>query len=137
MNTSDLDQFSKQLLRMAKEQIPRERKKLLKKEAEKLKKRTLNKAQGIKDKKSGNCYKGIKISSVYSNGGCDSIDVYVDSEEAYLVEHGYRQMAEDGSEKNFVEGCNIFEKAKNEFESEFESDCEEFMSDTIIGGIVK
>lgn len=137
MDTSDLDQFSKDLLKMANEQLPRESRKFLQKEAEKLKKKTLNKVQSLTDNKTGDCYKEIKTSNVYSDGGRNnnSIKVYVDSEEAYSIEYGYRQVSEDGSESSFVEGKNIFEKTKNEFQSEFESDCDEFLSDTILGGL--
>lgn len=139
INTSELDAFSRELLEMANNELPKESKKFLRTEATKLRKKTLDKAKSLTNKQTGNYYKGIKKGKVYhyKDKKNNSIRVYGRSPHAHLIEYGHRQVSKNGVESGFVEGKHVFEKAKNEFESEFNSDCEKFISDVVVEGLSK
>ena len=163
IDTSELDGFAQDLLRMANDELPTESKKFLRQEATKLRKKTLNKAKSLTNKQTGNYYKGIKKGKVYhyKDKKNNSIRVYGGSSHAHLIEYGHRQVVNPpkegkvapigngnfaqgvrpgrgiGTETGFVEGLNVFEKAKDEFESEFNSDCEEFIQNVVLEGLSK
>ena len=139
IDTSDLDDFAKQLLNMAAVELPKESRKFLKDEGNKLRKKTLNKAKSLANKKSGNYYKGIKRGKVYhfKDKKNNSVRVYGGSPHAHLIEYGHRKVTKDGKEVGYVEGKHVFEKSKNEFESEFNKDCEKFIDDVVLEGLTK
>lgn len=133
IDTRDLDDFAKSLLDFAGSEMAKQSKKFLQKEGNKLKRKTLSKAKSLTNKKTGNYYAGIKRGKVYSYGdkNNNSVRVYGSSPHAHLIEYGHRQVTKDGKEVGFVEGKNVFEKAKNEFENEFNSDCQVFADDIL------
>ena len=139
IDTSELDGFAKTLLYYASSSMPKQSKKFLQKEGNKLKKRTLSKAKSLTNKKTGNYYKGIKRGKVYHyrDKKNNSIRVYGGSPHAHLIEYGHRQVSKNGVESGFVEGKHVFEKARNEFQSEYNSDCEKFISDVVVEGLAK
>ena len=121
------------MLEFATVEMNKESRKFLQKEGNKLKKKTLSKAKSLTNKKTGNYYKGIKRGKVYSYKSKEnkSVRVYGGSSHSHLIEYGHRQMTKDGKEVGFVQGKHVFEKAKNEFKSEFNSDCEKFAEDLL------
>ena len=133
IDTSQLDGFARELLNMANDKLPKESKKFLRKEGTKLKKKTLSKAKALTNKKTGNYYKGIKRGKVYHyrDKKNNSIRVYGGSPHAHLIEYGHRQVSKNGVETGFVEGKHVFEKAKNEFQSEYNKDCEQFLNEVV------
>ena len=133
IDTSQLDGFARELLNMANDKLPKESKKFLRKEGTKLKKKTLSKAKALTNKKTGNYYKGIKRGKVYHyrDKKNNSIRVYGGSPHAHLIEYGHRQVSKNGVETGFVEGKHVFEKAKNEFEPEYNKDCEQFLNEVV------
>ena len=133
IDTSQLDGFARELLNMANDKLPKESKKFLRKEGTKLKKKTLSKAKALTNKKTGNYYKGIKRGKVYHyrDKKNNSIRVYGGSPHAHLIEYGHRQVSKNGKETGFVEGKHVFEKAKNEFQSEYNKDCEQFLNEVV------
>ena len=133
IDTSELDAFSRELLRMANDKLPKESKKFLRKEGTKLRKKTLSKAKSLTNKKTGNYYKGIKRGKIYHyrDKKNNSIRVYGGSPHAHLIEYGHRQVSKNGVESGFVEGKHVFEKAKNEFQSEYNKDCEQFLNEVV------
>lgn len=157
IDTSDLDDFAKSILEFASSDMPKQSKKFLQKEGNKLRKKTLSKAKSLTNKKTGNYYEGIKRGKVYHYGdkNNNSVRVYGGSPHAHLIEYGHREVLNPskdgkvapigngqfangviegrnkGKEIGFVEGLHVFEKAKNEFESEFNSDCEGFAEDIL------
>ena len=139
IDTSELDGFARDLLSMANDELPKESKKFLRKEATKLRKKTLNKAKSLTNKKTGNYYKGIKKGKVYHyrDKKNNSIRVYGGSPHAHLIEYGHRQVSKNGVESGFTPGKHVFEKAKNEFQSEYNTDCEKFISDVVVEGLAK
>lgn len=156
IDTSDIDDFAKSLLEFANSDMPKKSKKFLQNEGNKLRKKTLAKAKSLTKKQTGNYYKGIKRGKVYHyrDKNNNSVRVYGGSPHAHLIEYGHRQVLNPpqegkianiktqfaegvipgrnkGKEIGFVEGLHVFEKAKNEFESEFNSDCENFAEDIL------
>lgn len=133
IDTSQLDGFAKELLNTANDKLPKESKKFLRKEGTKLKKKTLSKAKSLTNKKTGNYYKGIKRGKIYHyrDKKNNSIRVYGGSPHAHLIEYGHRQVSKNGVESGFVEGKHVFEKAKNEFQSEYNKDCEQFLNEVV------
>ena len=133
IDTSDLDDFAKTLIEYSIVEHPKKSKKFLQQEGNKLRKKTLSKAKSLTNKRTGNYYKGIKRGKVYSHGSKNnkSVRVYGGSPHAHLVEYGHRQVTKDGKEVGYVEGKRIYEKSKNEFESEFNKDCENFAEDML------
>ena len=133
IDTSQLDGFARELLNMANDKLPKESKKFLRKEGTKLKKKTWSKAKALTNKKTGNYYKGIKRGKVYHyrDKKNNSIRVYGGSPHAHLIEYGHRQVSKNGVETGFVEGKHVFEKAKNEFEPEYNKDCEQFLNEVV------
>jgi hypothetical protein len=133
---SELDEFTKELLELAEEKMPNETKKFLQAEGNKLKRLTAKKAKQLVKKKSGNYLKGIRRGKVYKyQGDQTSIRVYNNAPHAHLIEHGHRQVTEDGKEVGFVKGYRVFEKAAKEFEQEYISDCEQFVDDLLEKGL--
>lgn len=132
-DTREIDKFEKDLIKIANEIIPKESKKFLREEGTKLRKKTLSNAKQKVKKKSGKYHKSIKRGKVYTYdvNGALSIRVYSNAPHAHLIEYGHRQVSKNGVESGFVEGKHVFEKSKNEFESEFNSSCEGFAEDIL------
>lgn len=135
INTSDIDDFARTLLEFASNEMPKQSKKFLQQEGNKLRRATLSKAKTLTNKVTGNYYKGIKRGKVYHyrDKNNNSVRVYGGSPHAHLIEYGHRKVSKNGVETGFVEGKYVFEKAKTEFESEFNSDCEKFAEDILEG----
>lgn len=159
IDTTDIDDFAKTLLKFASSEMQKESKKFLQKEGNTLRKKTLAKAKSLTNKKTGNYYAGIKRGKVYHyrDKTNNSVRVYGGSPHAHLIEYGHRQVLNPGKdgkvapigngnfakgviegrnkgrEIGFVEGLHVFEKAKNEFESEFKTACEGFADDILKG----
>nr|WP_275477927.1 HK97 gp10 family phage protein [Clostridium botulinum] len=137
MDTSDLDDFAKDLLKLASSELPKKSKTFMQKEGNKLKKATLKRAKSNVIEDTGEYFKGIKRGKVYKYGGKQgntSIRVY-GGYVAHLLEYGHRQVThkkQGHKEVGFVPGFHVFEKSAKEFESTFNSDCEEFVENTVI-----
>lgn len=131
----ELDNFTKKMLELAEEKMPKETKKFLQTEGNKLKKAKTKKAKSLVKKDTGNYLKGIKRGKVYKYEGDQlSIRVY-GSNHAHLIEYGHRQVTKNGKEVGFVKGKRVFEQAANEFNNEFVSDCEQFVNEMLDKGL--
>jgi hypothetical protein len=136
---TELTNYEKKMIMLANEKMPKESKKFLKTEGGKLRKLTLQKAKQSVKKGQGNLFKGIKVGKVYiykGNGG-QSIRVY-GGKPAYhmhLLEHGHRQVTEDGKEIGFVKGSHFFEAAAKEFEEQYHSDVQDFVDVIVEKGL--
>ncbi|WP_244833375.1 HK97 gp10 family phage protein [Clostridium sp. BJN0001] len=158
IDTSDLDDFAKNLLDYSNSEQPKKSKKFLQKEGNKLRKKTLSKAKSLTTKHTGNYYKGIKRGKVYhyKSKENNSVRVYGGSPHAHLIEYGHREVLNPtkegdkaaniggnnfakavkegkgiGTQIGFVEGLHVFEKAGKEFGSEFNKDCEDYAEDML------
>ena len=130
-DVSELDEWAREVLKLAERDMPRETAKFLRDEGGKLRKVTVKKARSRVKKRKGNYFKGIKKGKVYiySGNGGTSIRVYGGKPafHAHLLEHGHRMVSKTGEELGFVQGYNVFEDSRNEFAPVFEKDIEDFI----------
>ena len=128
----ELDRYSREILRLAQRDMPRETSKFLRTEGNKLKRVTVKKAKSKTNKKTGNYYKGIKRGKVYKysvNNGM-SVRVYgaYPAYHAHMLEYGHTIRKEkDGSVLRFVPGLHVFEEARREFTPVFAEDVRQFI----------
>lgn len=129
---SELDELSKQLIKVAQKEMPQAFKKFLREKGGALRKRTA--ADGVKafgtssgkHRKDGDkgYHKNWKRGRVYydKNSGQLLIRVYNSSRYAHILEHGRRRV-KNGVEY-FQEGKYVLKNAAKKFEPEFYSDME-------------
>lgn len=135
-DTTELDEFTKDLFSLAREKLPREALKFMRQEQGKLRTRTRKKAKSKVHKKTGNLFRNIERSKAYNNDDGDTIGkVYIrggkkGAPHAHLIEEGHRIVGHLPDKKDTGERANaykIMEEARNEFEPVFTKDCEEFV----------
>jgi hypothetical protein len=138
-DTTELDQFTKDLLDLARVKLPQESKKFVRKEQGKLRTRTRQKARSKVHKKTGNLFKNIDRSKVYDNGDDIVGKVYIrggkgGAPHAHLIEDGHRIVGHLPGKKDTgkeAPAFKIMEEARNEFEPVFAKDCEEFVDEAL------
>ncbi len=139
-NTNDLDNYAKELLKIANDDLPKESKKFIKKEGKSLLQETQKEAifSGIHHK-SHKYYDSIKQGKIYKyrQNGAISNRIYSTDPKAHLLEKGHRMVTHDGKEVGFVKGYDVFENAAKNFESEFNADCQKFIEDVVIKELSK
>ncbi|WP_238899366.1 HK97 gp10 family phage protein [Clostridium sp. YIM B02500] len=128
----EMDKFTKDILAMANDQLPKESKKFLRKEGTALKRLVIKTAKTIVGKKTGNYMEGFKRGKAYKYKGSLAIRVYNSSPHAHLVENGHRQITKDGEETGyFVHGYHVVDKASKQFENKYFNDSEKFIEENI------
>lgn len=132
----ELEDFTKDLLKLADETMPKDSRKFLNKEGISLRKVTKSVAQQKTKKKTGNYIKGIKKGKVYkyTGNGALSLRVYGGSPHAHLIELGHRQIV-NGKEVGFVQGKHVYETAYKQFQNKYFSDCENFVDEMLENGL--
>jgi hypothetical protein len=118
-------------LDMVSKAYPKEVKKFMQSEGNKLKKKTKQKASSVVNKKTGNYEKGIRRGKYYkySGNGADSIRVYSGSpaHHGHLIEYGHEMVTHKGERTGkYVRGYHIFKSAADDFEGDYDKDCEKF-----------
>ena len=148
IDLSELDEFTDRLIQSSKEAKKTQRR-FLQQQGNKLKRKTKAQARvsGIKTK-TGNYMKGIKRGKVWSSrNGAQSVRVYSGAPHAHLIEEGHDQVVNPGKGKGngrgvrpgkgicrtvgHVEGREVFLKAGEAFEPEYERACEEAIDEMI------
>ena len=148
IDLSELDEFTDRLIQSSKEAKKTQRR-FLQQQGNKLKRKTKAQARvsGIKTK-TGNYMKGIKRGKVWSSrNGAQSVRVYSGAPQAHLIEEGHDQVVNPGKGKGngrgvrpgkgigrtvgHVEGREVFLKAGEAFEPEYERACEEAIDEMI------
>ena len=148
IDLSELDEFTDRLIQTSKEAKKTQRR-FLQQQGNKLKRKTKAQARvsGIKTQ-SGNYMKGIKRGKVWSSrNGAQSVRVYSNAPHAHLIEEGHDQVVNPGKGKGngrgvrpgkgigrtvgHVEGREVFLKAGEAFEPEYERACEEAIDEMI------
>lgn len=138
---SELDKFSKDILAMANDNLPKESRKFIKKQGTKLSKKDksvydcMGIGEGSKEMK-----KAFKAGKAYKYNGAYSVRAYnkavVESKDGKkyslgaMLNNGFRHVNRDGSE-TWVPGYHFMEKALSDFESEYIENCEEFIEEII------
>ena len=127
---AELDIFSKQLERVAREQ-PKKSVSFLKKQGTKLKRETSKVAKRRVRKDSGFYHQSIKRGKVYTYNGAFSIRCYSSAPHAHLLEKGHRMVTHGGRMVGFVPGVHVFETAGRTFKPKFEEACEDFVDEVM------
>lgn len=134
----DFDKFIKK--------YPKEATKFIKKEAKILKKNTQKKAKSLINVTKGKRYnkkgkevvtymKGFNVGKPFKSEDGTTIRVYNKSNHAHWIESGtVTRNNKKGSNRGFMKGFRILEKAKIDFKEEFEKDCIGFVDDIIEKG---
>lgn len=148
----EVDRFTDELKKFAKDYYPQETKKFLRKEVLKATKKvkqvaksSVGTAKGKKKnwKENTSYHKSFKTGKVYEYDDDLCCKVYNDSRHAHLIEYGHRQVPrgkkgksnEGGQANGFTEGKHILEKAKTQFATEFEKDCDNFLGELVENGV--
>ncbi len=139
----ELTNFEQDLIKLANDVMPRESKSFLRKEGTKLKRCTLNIAKAKVKKKTGAYYKSIKKGKVYKYNDSLAVRCYAsnakDSDKsaphAHLIEYGHRLVTKDGREIGWVDGKYVFQDAEQEFQSQYFTDCEDFIDEVLDKGL--
>ena len=132
---SELSDFQKDLLNLAKNTMPSETKKFMKKEAGKLARKAKAVAKRETKKKTGNYIKGFKAGKVYYFGGDLCCRAYNSAPHAHLVEYGHKKLSKGGKDLGFTPGKYPLKKASDSFENEFAGDLETFIDDVLDKGL--
>lgn len=145
----ELEDFTKELLTLANETMPKESRKFLNKEGMALKKETKSVAQQKVKKKTGNYLKGIRKGKVYKwQGKTLAVRVFAKNDRnaidkktgkriaphAHLIEYGHRQVV-NGKEVGFVKGRYVYESAYKQFQNQYFSDCDKFIDELLEKGL--
>ena len=144
-------EFTDELAEIASD-YPKDAKKFLKREARDLRKVTVAEMNRQVGRKTGNLRKGIKDGQVYRYRGNDNLSVRVyggkPAHHAHLIDRGHRivvphnwrkkpRKSGGGVEKGRAKAFPFFKPAAEKFEDKFQTDCQEFLDDLIIGGVGK
>lgn len=129
-----MDSFTKDMLALAQETLPKESKSFLKKNANQLKTSSKNmaKSMGIEDK-TGNFYNGFKSGKVYKYNGDLSCRAINSSPHAHLLENGHLQTDKAGNSvgRGFVPGFHYMLRSFEEFQNKYYTNCENFIDDML------
>ena len=149
----ELTKYQKDIIKLAKEKMPKEEKKFLRSEGTKLKKQTLNMAKASVKKDTGKYFKSIKRGKVYEYKGTGalSVRVYSSAPHAHLLEYGHRQVLNPGKgegngkgvipgkgigkEIGFVRGFHVFNNAAVTFNGQYYNDGQEFIDELLRKGL--
>ncbi len=148
IDLSELDEFTDRLIRSSKDASKVQRR-FLQQQGNKLKRKTKAQARvaGIKTK-TGNYMEGIKRGKVWrSQNGAQAVRVYSNAPHAHLIEEGHEQTVNPGKGRGnghgvrpgkgigrkvgHVKGREVFLKAGEAFEPEYERACEEAIDEMI------
>lgn len=136
-DVTELDDFTRDMLSLARQKIPSETLKFMRAEQGKLRTRTRQKARSKVKRKTGNLFKNIDRSKAYNNDDGDTIGkVYIrggkgGAPHAHLIENGHRIVGHRPDKKDTgkrTTAYKIMEEARNEFEPVFTKDCDEFVN---------
>lgn len=128
-DASEIDAFTRELLELAQNQIPKKSKKFIRKEGSKLKRKIKRDARKKVQDLTGNYYDSIKRGKPYLfKGQLMSIRVYSSAPHAHLIEHGH-VIVTHGMENGMVKGKYVFEDASNDFKRIYYRDCKTFVDE--------
>ncbi len=132
LDTSELDDFAEELLKIASKDMPQKTKKFIQQEGQKLNKKTKQVAKQTVKKKTGTYLKGIKKGKLYvyhGNGGL-SIRVYGAAPHSHLIEQGHNvKNKKGGAILGRAKAFYVFDKSGKEFEAEFQKDMDNLIDE--------
>lgn len=142
---AELSDFTKDVIRIAETEFPKELKSFLKGEANKQKKIMVKKAKSEVGTSKGSkkdwipdksYHRKIKSGKVYKYDGNDCVRAFNSSPHGHLIENGHRMVTKDGREVGFVQGKHIVKKSSEDFKDEFAKDVEDFAENILNRGLI-
>lgn len=141
LDFGELEDLATNLRNSSRDAANRQRK-FLREEGNKLRRRTTRRARAEVGKvrvvrpkyvrEAGTYHKKIKRGKVYTKYGSPQIRVYSYDPVGHLIEHGWIPKGRDGSRGKEQEGKEVFAKALEEFEAEYEADAEVLVDEMIM-----
>jgi len=132
-DTSGIEQFNEELVRLAQVQFPRETKSFMRKEATAFNRLARADYRSKTKKKTGNLLKGIKKGSPYLyNGDEYQIRVKNIAPHAHLIEYGHHIK---GNTERMVAGRHIMGETDTKFKSTFPNDVDKFIDEMLDKGL--
>lgn len=131
-----LDDFQKDILKMANQKIPKETSKMMRKVGNKARRTVVKKAKALVKKDTGYYQKKWKRGKVFKGDDGETIVRVINSApHAHLIEDGHIQKV-NGVEVGFVKGKKPLAKGMAEFESsgEFEKMVADWLDETLRSG---
>ena len=140
IDTSELVSYA-EVLSSLPDDLKKEQKKFMRKQGSNLRRKTAQQARAtvrktaVKRKKyqreAGHYHKSIKRGKLYEENGAQCIRVYSSDPVAHLIEDGYTPVLRNKRQGEKQQGKKVFEKARGNFESEFESATENMIDEVI------
>lgn len=128
---SELSDFTKELVILANDTMPKETTKFLNKQGGQLRTQVLKVAKQDVKTKTGNYLKGLRKGKVYKYLGDElSIRVYGGAPHTHLIELGHKN--KDGS---FTSGKYVFKKAYENFKDKYVNNLENFVDEMLNKGL--
>lgn len=137
---SELMEFAEKLGAQPKE-LEKVQKKLLRDQGSKLRRKTAQQARATVnrtavhrkeyDREAGKYHKSIKRGKVYTKDGQMRIRVYSNDPIGHLVEQGWTPKARDGSRGKKQAGREVFDKATQGFDEQFQQAAEDALDEVI------
>lgn len=117
-----LEEFRETLTYLEKH-FPREARRMLRRVGRKARTIVRKRARATVRIKTGKYYRSIKVGRVFESANRElTVRVYPSAKiapHAHLIERGHRIIGKDGSEHGFKQGYYVFDKSKNDIESQY------------------
>ncbi|QMV43739.1 HK97 gp10 family phage protein [Cohnella cholangitidis] len=131
-----LDNFQRNLLRLATRTLPRESLKIMRKMGGRARTIAAKNSRSEVGKVTGKYRKGWKVGKSFRRGGEFMVYVKNVSPHAHLIEKGHRIVGPDGTEHGFKEGLHILENSMKQFEeTEMETMLGEWLDQLLSEGL--
>ena len=135
--TEELDDFAKNLLKLAQDEFPKETYSFMRKSGSKARTMTARKARSLVNKETGKYHKSFKRGKAYFRRSSRSYEIQIrnSSPHAHLIEYGHILTSENGKVIGFVPGYHVMEKSSKEFNMKFKGLIEDWLDDLIDKGL--
>lgn len=131
-----LEDFSKDLLKIAEKDYPKETKQFLKKQGNKLRQSVVKRAKQDVKAGSGEFSRGFKRGKPYKfEGDIDSVRVFNSNPHAHLLENGHEIVDRNGVSHGFAKGKHTLDNTAKAFENSFVSAAEDFIDELLEKGL--
>lgn len=134
VDTHELDELSRQMLRTAEEKYPSEVKKFLTKQANKGRRVLRAEVKARTTKRTGDLIKGIDKGKVHKHNGDWQVRIFNRDHKAGPVEHGHVLVAWGNRTEKFVPGRHPAAAATKVLKAEFPEETEKFLDDLLREG---
>lgn len=135
VDTHELDQLDRDLLKLARETMPRECKRFMRREGGRAATRTRQGARATVKKKTGNYFRSIKASRAWRSGSGYGDKVYSTAHHAHLLEYGHGIVVHGHATGNKTRAFRIMEKGIQSFDGQFFSDTKVFIDQMVEKGL--